>query len=109
MKLPGNTVPIIVNGNAAANATSVDISPFAVNATGNGSYKINGKYPTLNYPSLGGAVIANYVMGSNTDLVNPTEYKFGAYSLFNQDSGIQSTSYTPVSYTHLTLPTILRV
>ena len=33
-------------------------------------------------------------MGSSTDLVNPTEYKFGAYSLFNQDFNMQSTTYT---------------
>jgi len=93
LKLPGNTVPIVVCNNAL-NATSVDVSPFAANANANGSFSFNGKYPTLNYPSLGGAIVANYAMGSSTDLVNPTEYKFGAYSLFNQDSGIQSTTYT---------------
>ena len=47
--------------------------------------KVNAKYPPLSYPSLGGAVIANYAVGNggSTDLVNPTQYKFGAYSLWD--------------------------
>ena len=95
MKVPGNTNPVIVSAAAAANVTSIDVSLFAVNALGGGgTYQFNGKYPTLNYPSLGSAVIANYAMGSNTDIKNPTEYKFGAYSLWNQDYNVQSTTYT---------------
>ena len=63
-----------------------EVSPFAVNATaGGGSYQLNGKYPALTYPLLGGASIANYAMGTSTDLKNPTEYKFGACSLFDLD------------------------
>jgi hypothetical protein len=80
LKVPGNTVPIIVSAAAGNNATSVDVSPFAVNANAAGSYQFNGKYPTMNYPSLGGAIIANYAMGSNTDVVNPTESTRGSSS-----------------------------
>ena len=84
LKVPGNTNLVIVSAAAAANVTSIDVSPFAVNALGGGgTYQFNGKYPATTYPSLGSAVIANYATGSNTDLKNPTEYKFGAYSLFN--------------------------
>ena len=72
----------------ASNATSVDVSPFAVNTTANGTYQFNGKYPTLNYPSLGVAVVANHAMGNSTGLKNPTEYKFGAYSYWNQDYNV---------------------
>ena len=96
MKVPGNTVPISVCGATASNATmaSVDISPFAVNTTANATYRSNGKYPALAYPSMSGAVVANYAMGSNTVIKSPTEYKFGAYSQWNQDYNIQSTTYT---------------
>ena len=36
-------------------------------------------------------MIANYSVGigGSTDLVNPTQYKYGAYSLFNQDCSAQ--------------------
>ena len=42
---------------------------------------VNGKYGRLNYADLGSAVIANYSMTSYVDNVNPTENKYGAYSL----------------------------
>ena len=40
---------------------------------------------------MGGAVIANYAVGNggNPDLVNPTQYKFGAYSLWDQNYAVQ--------------------
>ena len=65
-----------------------------MNATANGTYQFNEKYPALTYPSLGSAIIANYAMGNSTDLRNPTEYKFGAYILWNQEYGAQTTTYT---------------
>ena len=49
----------------------------------------------LCYPSLGGAVIANYAMGSSVDITNPTESKFGAYSLFDNNALLGS---NPDSY-----------
>ena len=36
---------------------------------------------SLNYADLGSAVVANYSMTSYADNVNPTENKYGAYSL----------------------------
>ena len=61
---------------------ALDISPFAANTTsGAAMSKINCKYPPMNFSSLGGAVVASYAVGDCTDLINPTQYKFGAYSL----------------------------
>ena len=39
-------------------------------------------------------MIANYSVGigGSTDLVNPTQYKYGAYSLFDQDYAAQSST-----------------
>ena len=65
-----------VYSNSAACPTTVDYSRFSA---GN---QVNGKFKPLYYLSLGGAVIANYAMGSSTDTTNPTECKFGAFSLF---------------------------
>ena len=81
LKVPGNTNPVIVSAAAAANVTSIDVSPFAVNANVNGTYQFNGKYPAMTYPSLGGAVIANYAMGSNTDMKKP--YRVQVLSLIH--------------------------
>ena len=58
-----------------------------------GRSKINGKFESLKYHSLGGAIVANYTMGGETDLVNPTQYKYGAYSLWDQDAKSQSSGY----------------
>ena len=95
MKVPGNTVPTVVGAGAINQNAAVDVSPFATNATaGNNIPKMNAKYPPLSFPSLGGAVIANYAVGNggSTDFVNPTRDKFGAYSLFDQDyTATQST------------------
>jgi len=63
---------------------TTDFSPFAAGNT------VNGKYPPLYYPSLGGAVVANYAMGNTADLVNPTETKFGAFSLFDNNVSLGS-------------------
>ena len=96
LKVPGNTVPTVVGAGAVSQLECcVDVSPFATNATAGGAIpKINGKYPPLFFPSLGGAVIANYAVGNggSTDLVNPTQYKFGSYSLFDQDYSAQSST-----------------
>ena len=63
LKLPGNTVPAVMGSAALSQNASVDVSPFATNATGGAAIpKINGKYRPLSYPSLGGAVIANYAV-----------------------------------------------
>ena len=42
---------------------------------------VNGKYEPMTYADLGSAVIANFGMTSYVDNVNPTENKYGAYSL----------------------------
>ena len=78
---------------AVSQNAAVDVSPFTTNATADNNIpKRNGKYPPLSFPSLGGAVIANYTVGNSTDLMNPTQYKFGAYSLFDQDYSAQSST-----------------
>lgn len=73
------TPRVIVAGNGDA---TVDDTPFNIG----GSY--NGKYEPLRFPSLGGAVVANYAMGSGVDGKNPTETKFGSYSLFDTDCAL---------------------
>ena len=52
------------------------------------------KVSSMNFLSLGGAVIANYAVGvgGSTDLVNPSQYKYGAYRLFDQDYAAQSST-----------------
>ena len=83
---------LFVSTAALSQNCTIDVSPFATNATlGTSIAKINAKCPLLSYPSLGGAVIANYAggVGGSTDLVNPTQYKFGAYSLWDQDYTVQ--------------------
>ena len=57
--------------------------------------QLNGKMKPIYCPSLGGAVIANYAMGSSVDITNPTESKFGAYSLFDNNALLGS---NPDSY-----------
>ena len=57
--------------------------------------QVNGKLKPPYYPSPGGADIANYAMGSSVDITNPTESKFGAYSLFDNNALIGS---NPDSY-----------
>ena len=87
LKVPGNTVPIIVYAAATSNATTVDVCPFAVNATANGTLQFNAEYSALTYPSLGGVIDANYCMGNSTDNRNPTEYNFFL------ESGLQCTNH----------------
>ena len=59
LRVPGNTVPVVLGATAFSNNAAVDVSPFAVNAiTGtSGSSLINGKFESLKYPFLGGAII----------------------------------------------------
>ena len=52
----------------------------------------NGKAPTLKYADLGGAIIANCCMVSDTESNNVTEAKFGARSLW--DPNASSYNYT---------------
>ena len=83
LKVPGNTNPPNVGAAAYSQNATIDVSPFATNATGGTPIqRLNGKYPPLSYPSLGGTVVANYARGVNgtNDLKNPTQYKYGAYS-----------------------------
>ena len=71
MKVPGNTNPTVVSTAALSQNCAIDVSLFATNATaGTAIGKINGKYPPLSYPSLEGAVIANYAVdnGDSTSL-----------------------------------------
>ena len=96
--LPGGLTPTVsvttpaagAYSNSAACPTTVDYSPFSA------ANQVNGKFKPLFYPSLGGAVIANYAMGSSTDTTNPTESKFGAFSLFDNNVVLGS---NPDSYT----------
>jgi len=48
--------------NSAVCPATVNYSPLAA---GN---QVNGKFKSLYYPCLGGAVIANYAMGSSVDI-----------------------------------------
>ena len=73
--LPGNNAPT-VNVTLPASGTdttrgvcpvTTDCGPFAAGNT------VNDKYAPLHYPSLGGAVFANYPMGNTADLVNPIQ------------------------------------
>ena len=71
------------------------MSPYVVNGTvDGGTYQFNGKYDALKYLSLDGTFVANYAVGSSTDFKNPIEHKLGAYSLWDQDDNVQTTSYT---------------
>ena len=78
-------VPAAISQNA-----TIDMSTFAANTTaGAAMTKINCKYPSMNFPSLGGAIVANYAIGDDDDHINPTQYMFGAYSMFDQDAAPQ--------------------
>ena len=59
LRVSGNTVPVVLGAAALNNNSAVAVTPFAVNATAgtSGSSKINGKFESLKYPSLGGAVV----------------------------------------------------
>ena len=64
LKVPGNTVPTIVGSAAYSHIATIDVSPFATNATGGTAIqRLNAKYPPLSYPSLGGAIVANFATG----------------------------------------------
>ena len=58
------------------------------------SNQVNEKYPPLYYPSLGSTFVANYAMSTSADCTNPTESKFGANSLFDNNANSGSNTQT---------------
>ena len=96
--LPGGVTPTVsvtlpsagVYTNSAVCPTTVNYSPLAAGT------QLNGKMQPLYFPCLGGAAIANYAMENSVDVTNPTESKFGADSLFDNNtlSGSNPDSYS---------------
>ena len=78
LQLPGRSTPSVTAvgaGYVNGMAMTVDQNPLGPLTI------VNGKYEPMTYADLGSAVIANFGMTSYVDNVNPTENKYGAYSL----------------------------